>query len=289
MISSDRTMMLPKTEIKINEEEVMEILREQALLFTKEKSGSLPVEIMAELRDSVYFTIHEALLGGEDPSLDCKTLFTRGRRQIDKEIGQAKELWLMTRVIEMPIRQRSYNDTIGSIGSFFSRYRPNFFAHQIPCDIDYPLFRPIPEDHLGIRYIICWLRQILLENTILREYDKQTVIRLLERYCPDYRESVINLCEPVLVNAAGCILVGKPPRFLNITEKERIRIEDAMLRKTDDENIALLARAGLQLCREMNVRSKETAVAVTKVITDIYPRLKAVLEESDSRNIFLTF
>ena len=83
--------------------------------------------------------------------------------------------------------------------------------------------------------------------------------------------------------------MGKPPRFLNITEKERIRIEDAMLRKTDDENIALLARAGLQLCREMNVRSKETAVVVTKVITDIYPRLKAVLEESDSRNIFLTF
>ena len=62
-----------------------------------------------------------------------------------------------------------------------------------------------------------------------------------------------------------------------------------MLRKTDKENIALLTRAGHLLCREMNVRSAETEASVTKVITDIYPRLKAVLEESDSRNIFLTF
>ncbi|MGN0963085.1 MAG: DUF6179 domain-containing protein, partial [Clostridia bacterium] len=153
MMISDHAPMLPKREITINEEEIMEILREQALLFTKEKSGSLPVEIMAELRDSIYFTIHEALLAGEDPSPDCRTLFIRGRRQVDKEIDRAKELWLMTQVMEMPIKQRSYNDTIGSIGSFFSRYQPNFFAHQIPCDIDYPLFRSVPEDCLGVRYI----------------------------------------------------------------------------------------------------------------------------------------
>ncbi|MGM9567026.1 MAG: DUF6179 domain-containing protein [Clostridia bacterium] len=286
---SEKNLSFPESSAQISEAEIMELLKKQALLFTKGQSGSLPVEIMAELRDSIYFTLHEALLAGENPNLGGEALFEKGQHCIEELTERAKELWLMTQVITMPIRQRSYEDTIRSIGSFFSRYQHIFFAHQIPCDIDYPLFKPVPEKNLGVRYIFRWLQQILLENTILREFDKETVIKLLERYCPDYRESIINLCEPVLVNAAGCILVGKPPRFLNITEKERIRIENAMLRKTDEENTALLAQAGQQLCREMGVRSEETANDIIRVIIHIYPRLKAVLEESDSRNIFLSF
>ena len=286
---SEKSLAFPGSSAQISEAEVMELLKKQALLFTKGQSGSLPVEIMAELRDSIYFTLHEALLAGENPDNGGEVLFEKGQRHIEELTERAKELWLMTQVITMPVRHRSYEDTIRSIGSFFSRYQHIFFAHQIPCDIDYPLFKPVPEKNMGVRYIFCWLQQILLENTILRQFDKESVILLLERYCPDYRESIINLCEPVLVNAAGCILVGKPPRYLNVTEKERTRIENAMLRKTDAENITLLARAGKRLCQEMNVRSEEAAEKITHVIISIWPRLKAVLEESDSRNIFLSF
>jgi hypothetical protein len=73
----------------------------------------------------------------------------------------------------------------------------------VPCDIDYQLCRPVPEDLLGVEYVNEYLRRVVLENDFLRRFPKEPVIKLLENYCPDYRGLLINLYEPVATNALG--------------------------------------------------------------------------------------
>jgi hypothetical protein len=45
-----------------------------------------------------------------------------------------------------------------------------------------------------------------MENLFISRFETKTVIRLLEAYCPDYPELLVNLFEPVGVNAVGLAL-----------------------------------------------------------------------------------
>jgi hypothetical protein len=145
-------------------------------------------------------------------------LYRVGLDRLDRRVTRAKKAYDRALETALPFENLAYRDTLSSIGGFFAAYRPDLFAHDIPCMIDYPLF--VEVSGLGASYIEAYLAQWTRENDFLRAFDPSRVVRLLNAHFADAREQVVNLFEPVAVNALALALLQKDPLTLHITPED---------------------------------------------------------------------
>jgi len=254
-------------------------------------SSSVPVETAQELLSSVCFTIGEAMSrDGVSPAglagSDFDMLFARGQEVIKEKTEACRKLWTDVCLTAPKIRNQSYRDTLREIGMFFHRYDFRFFAHQIPCSIDYQLCLPVPEELSGIRYVGEYLRRVLTENGILHCFEEDLVVRLLKSCCPDYDGLLINLCEPVVTNALGLALLGEDPRGLQITDEHRENLLELLLPLSKPERKAALERAAKQLCRSLQIRDPAAKDALLRIAGGISSRLSPAAEAGDLSGLF---
>jgi hypothetical protein len=255
------------------------------------ESSSVPVETAQELLSSVCFVIGEAaeqgegslaVLSGSDPDI----LFERGQKAIQEKIAEGRKLWTDACLTAPEIRSQSYRDTLREIGAFFRQYDFRFFAHQIPCSIDYQLCLPVPESLSGIRYVNEYLRRILIENGILHCFEKDRVIRLLKSCCPDYDGLLINLCEPAVTNALGLTLLGEDPRSLQISDEHRETLLELLHPFPRLKKKAALEHAAEQLCRFLQIRDPAAKKYLSQIADGICPRLSSAVKAGDLSGLF---
>lgn len=269
------------------------LLQVNATAYTNGQSSSLPLETMVSLSESIYFTIKTAL--GNDYSdpeqtpAETEFLYEEGQRILAEKLAATKKLYEAACITAPPLHQRSYDDTLKSIGTFFQAYQPELLAQEIPCTIDYQLCRGIPQDKLGVIFIEAYLKAILTENRILSLYPLSRVRSLLQRYCPAYRQLIVNLCEPVLANTIGHLLLETDPRPLKISAEELQAIETILRYHTDDENTALLTQAAETLCTMLNLGDEDCRQYIIGTAQDLRPRAMAALDSGGCANIFMDF
>ena len=115
----------------------------------------------------------------------------------------------------MTVNNTAYNGTVGELGKFFARYNTYYFAHEIPCMIDYPLALPVDENLLGIEYIQEYLRRFVLETAFCRLFNAGAVRRLVKRVCPD--DGLISIYESVVIHAVALTLIKGDILSLDMT------------------------------------------------------------------------
>ncbi|MGN0261534.1 MAG: DUF6179 domain-containing protein [Eggerthellaceae bacterium] len=139
----------------------------------------------------------------QDPAaavLDCDDPMHAFRQKLEELHGRYDEvegLWRGICIAMPSINNIALRDTLASIGGFRARYDTLFAADQVPCDIDYPLHRPIPESLKGLDYLQAWLETLWEETRFIARFDAQDCIDVLESWCPDYKGLLINLYEPI--------------------------------------------------------------------------------------------
>lgn len=192
------------------------LLARQAGLYTGCGSSSLPEDTARELLCSLCYTLKVWFQAGGAASqpladADLEAGLRQGQAILEQKCRQARRLWMAVRHSAPDLKNRALADTLDSIGAFFQRYDLRFFAHCIPCDIDYPLCRAVPEALPGVDYILAYLDRLGMEHALLRPFAPSRVRRLLAAGCPDPVGLLVNLCEPVLANAVGLTLLGRTP------------------------------------------------------------------------------
>jgi hypothetical protein len=285
---------LSDEERAIVQAELWQFLGRQTRLYTADDSSSVPVETAEELLSSICFILDAYITATGSGSKLLSTekldiLFEGGLKIIEARIEDGKSLWQTACLSAPEVENISYRDTLRNIGLFWKRYDYRFFAHQIPCDIDYQLCRPVPERNQGIAYINEYLRRIIVENSILHLYSKDLTIQLLKRYCSDYKGLLINLCEPVIANAVGLALIGVSPFSLQISNSDRSKIEELFERLSDSKARSALMSAAKSFCSEARITDRFTYEYVAKTAIDLYPRIAAALPTGNLSGIFLSF
>ena len=199
------------------------LLAQQTALLTGGKSSSVCTETAQELLSSIFYTFDAALMGCFSPdaalervlSVPSDALFADGQTAIRRRVAYARSLHRRTLAALCPVGNVFFRDTVtGGISGFFRLYRPALFAHETHITADYPTF--FGEGRVtGIEFIARYLRNISVENRFFSCFAPEDITRLLGGIDEDWRESVMNLYEPLALAAFGAALTGENSRGLD--------------------------------------------------------------------------
>lgn len=261
--------------------------------FTMGDSTSVPIETAEELLKSICFSIGIYLKSSQNGHFllkneNMETLLKLGWTIIETEIGIGKVLLSKANESALPIENVSYNDTLQGISVFFKKYDYRFFAHEIPCDIDYQLCHAVPEELQGIEYINEYLRRLIIENEFCKRFDAEKIKVLLESYCLDYKGLLINMYEPIVTNAIGLVLLDGDIASIDITNSDRSRLLCMFRSWSKEEAIQALCQASEKLCHCLEITDTAEKEYLKAAIVNLYPRIAAALPTNQLDSIFLS-
>lgn len=284
---------LSEDEEMIIQVKLWQLLAVRTQRYTMGDHSSIRIETARELLRSICFCINLYLKETGEPvsyllNADFNELFGLALQSIEKKIETGKRLYQAACLTAPEVENTSYRDTLRGMKKFWKCYDFYFFAHLIPCDIDYQLSNPVPDSLLGIEYFNDYLRRIIIENNLLRRFETGTVIRLLCSYCTDYEGLLINLYEPVATNAIGLAMIGGDVYKLDIRENDRSQIAAKLIPLSEDKALASLRAAVACLCGEWGIGGSTAADYLQKTSESLYPRIKTAMNHSGLGGIFLS-
>lgn len=162
------------------------------------------------------------------------------------KIEKAKELYLMLLISDPGYPLKIYRDSLLILGAIIRG------EEKDGSDIPYPLLCPVNEELTGTDLAIAWMREAIFENMILQCFPKEILTML-----PSAKDAPINICEAVLLQATGCILLKKDPFSLILTKAEAQRIVDRFRELTVEESLAHLNAANETLCKALRLDQKQ--------------------------------
>lgn len=276
--------------------ELLKLLEQQTKKYTSGDSSSIPVELGQELLDSLLFCIGVGLQGrdymGEiDWSLllngDLASVVEKGRSFIKCCMEYGEKLWEKICISLPAVENRSMKDTLKSIGTFWEKYDVHYFAHEIPCDIDYQLSIPVSEKKKGVLYVIAYLEQLAVENYFLSLFDRDVMIPVLNRYCPDYEGLLINLYEPIATNAIGCALLQRDFETLILTPEEQKEIGCIFENLSGKAIESKMDKAAQLTLEQIRCQSQEEKQLLRRYAKDLAVRIERMRDVGGISGIFL--
>lgn len=278
----------PGMDFSGRQEELYRLLERQVRFYTMGDAESVPLETAQALLCSIRFCIETHLLVSgkairEHPLLP---LFEGGQRDVWRLTEEGKALLRKAAKSDPGYGNLAYRDTLEALEGFFRAYDLRFFAHDIPCPIDYPLCLPLPEMLAGIRYIGGYLDRLILENRFCGCFSRSDALRLFAARIPLYRALVINLFEPVFACALGLSLRNRDaaPLFLDAGDCAQIY---RLFRPWKAERAAgLLRQAVNRLCIRFRLWDTDMRDYLMRAADNLIPLLRNT-SETGYRNLFL--
>ena len=270
--------------------EFFALLSERIARFTMGDSSSVRAETAEQIGRSLQYCISLALSASNEPQTETRSareLYENGLVEARRLTKRAKMLLRQAETLRPPVENVGFRDTLSALPEFFRRYDPEFFACEIPCDIDYPLCAPVPETLPGVDYMLDYLRRLNAESAFLRRFPAPLLALAYERYYGD-DGLLVNLYEPVAAAAAGRALAGKSVKNLFTDADDRARIHAALQSADEAEAEALLAAAAEAVCTELDVTGAFDRAYYKNAARALLPRLKNSSPEEGYEGIFVS-
>lgn len=271
------------------QEQLWNLLARQTALYTASDSTSVPVETAQELFDSVLFLLR---CGGWNPDglasdQDLTRVFRTGQQNVREQITRGKQLWQAVSQTMPPLENQSLQDTMAEIGRCWRRYDYRFFAHRIPCQIDYQLSWPVDESLVGIVYINCYLKHLWIEHQFLRRFTADEMVPVLRAFCPDYKGLLINLYEPVATNCIGLVMLGCDFTTLSIAPEQGKALCRQLEQLPRAELEGKLISAAKTAAEQLQIVGKESVSYLVHLAKELTPRVMVVRDSGSLDGIFL--
>jgi len=269
------------------------LLAERTERYTMGDSSSVRVETAEALFQSILFSIR-LYLNASQMKIHClireplDALLRASWSEIETRLQTGKLLLKQVKETAPQIENISYRDTLQELEQFFLQYEYRFFAHAIPCDIDYQLCRPVSETLEGIEYINAYLTRLSFENRFCGCFDPELTQSLLDSYCPGHRELLINLFEPIAVNAIGLTLLHKSPFPLNIPAQSQAELLFLFDGRSKGGGTALLSQAAETLSDRLAVCDASDRAYIRATAVDLQPRIQAAVSAGSLSHVFFS-
>jgi len=265
--------------------------------FNAGDSSSIRVEAAQNIMASNLFTIGIWLKTFQNPddaiavlqNEPIAELYKQGRKRIDTMLLAAKTLHANLLRQLADIRNVFYRATlVDGIHGFFKLYYSDFGAHETHITADYPTCIAMPR-LAGIEFIHAYLEALYYENQFLLCFAPDDLHHLLCGYEKGYQELLINVYEPVMTAALGCVLAETDARTLDLSEDGAARLNRLFADMSKSEKLTALQAAAHALgrmfefspCLERYVQKTLPDIADNiKFFVSVYPEHKPALRFS---------
>lgn len=271
-----------------------DLLREQALAYTRMQSASLPKETLQELAASILYVLNipQNATPTSYRSLAFENLHNRLTRNTASLAERANAL--KNALHAFCLRTPSYGNealrsTLSSLLHSMKRYDVRFFAHHISGEIDYPLVRILPDELCGIDYVQEYLARLHSEMRLLSRFKMHRVLALLDGVSARWRQLGLNLYAPVATNALGLVLLGEDPQRLHLSAVQRDALLAMLASMGDAQREAALFHAGFQLCKALSLADEDDLTLILALCLDLSPRLGEAVAAGDLSHVFFSF
>lgn len=275
----------------------LELLSKQIKRYTSGDSSSIRTETAQNILQSISYTVGIYLknLNNIDICIDnikqesLDNLYKQGKLLIIKQIDESKKLFYLIQKNCIATNNIAYNDTIkNGISYFFENYDLDFFAHDTPASIDYPLSND-KMDLVGIEYIYSFLQKLFWENKFCNNFKESYIHKVLLGFNNNYPDLLINIFELIFTNVLGCILLEKDIFQLNIETWERQFLKQKLSSFSKKTLIIKLDDTLNQIYTNLNITDKLMQKYMATSLKKISKVLMNNLDNNQLKSIFITF
>lgn len=225
-------------------EELVPIVAKLTEQYTSKESSSIRFETARQLMEAAIYCIHhsEYIVDNNEKS-SADVMVNRARHMSAKEAYERGYHILVEKVKRLNVkyssllsyfnsyRNQAYYDTIvKGMPAFFLYYDAKFAPQNHILTLDYPTLRFIG-DVQGVDAIELYLNYTEYEQTFLKAFPEEYILKTLELHHTDYEELLINVCSIVLRNVLVCMWIDKPISGNRFTKNEINYIQDKILEK----------------------------------------------------------
>ena len=287
----------------IKENELEKIQRQMAELLTCElerytvgESSSVRTETAQGIFASLCYTVGVSLKTSPDGDSAAKRirkesiseLLAIGKHAVNRKIKVAKLLYLRSLRNRISTKNFAYNETINSgVIDFFKSYDNLFAANETPASIDYPLCADFTELS-GIEYIIKYLDCLYLENSFCKKFHSSSTEAILRGYHSNFEDLLINIFERVLINAFGCIILGRNLFELSLTSSDTEALSKLFSEMTKDDIVKTLKKYTPILLSRLNIKNPSLEKYILLCNKKIAAVIKLSAENKALSKIFIT-
>lgn len=293
-----RVGILDKKSLESIQAQIIFILRELIMRYTKGESTSVTNETAEKLLNSVYFSIDAYLLSccnAEEAiavlkKKNIKEIYEKGIENVTSCVKEAKVLYEKIAKNKLQVPMEAYNLSIDGIAVFFRKYGVLFEAHNIVADIDYLLVFE-DWDARGVFFIKQYLETLDIENDFCKFFDIEEVIQTLINYgrvCRiDYKTSLTNIFEVVINNSIFSVMAGNRADKLTISNYQ-FEFLNSKLSSLTGEEIDFIVKVAIErVIEELDINQEELIDYINRYKTILVPRIINAVENESLHNIVI--
>lgn len=220
-------------------EELMAIVSKLAWKYTGCDHTSVTYEKAQMLMEAVLYCINEYEQSEENTLLvnkiTAKEAYELGRQLVMDKLRRLQQLYN-----EMITDFKAYGsvclrDTIRKgIPLFLERYDYKYAPQETLLTLDYPILVDLSA-LTGVDRVLAYVQYINLEQKFLQQMDEGYILEVLRRYHRDYEYLIENICEIMLRNMTGHIMLDKLFPETGFDKEELERLEGILEEKTVEQ------------------------------------------------------
>lgn len=285
----------------LSQEEEMEfqlhlwtLLERRSKLYTGGESSSIPEVLAHQLLSSISYLL-DIDLNDLSPvrvrellASDINEVFEGQLEALGMKLKQIPDLWKEVCLTTPLFESIALKDTLESLRDFTKNYDYRYAAHEIPCDIDYPLCHAVPDSYQGASYVVEYLETLRCENVFMQQFDHAKCRRLLKTIHPDYRVLILNLYEPIACNVVGLALAEEDIFGLNCSDEVRLRLEDMVRSSSRSELMECLVAAAAYICQSLEIKDERLCRYLQITAESLCPRMRGVFKGLSLEGVFIS-
>lgn len=294
-----RACCISKAEVEAFQLQIMDLLKDLILRYTKGESTSVTADTAENILNSVFYSIDAGLqsLNDTDAALgivkngNIRSIYEKGLSLVTACFKESKELYMKLRKTRLKVGLEAYDLTIDEgLAIFFDKYGPVFEAHHTMASIDYPLL--FDDMSLkGVFYIKGYIETLLLENRFCRLFSNEEIRKLLAAYGRiykiDYTKTLTNIFELVLNAAFFSVLSEKNGITLAMSDV-KYQVLMGKFNSINPLGLDMLIDTGIKkVIHDLKVEEKKLCDYMQKYKGILKTRLASALDTDSLKNLVL--
>lgn len=295
-----RLEFIEKEKIDDIKDQIMLILKDLIIRYTKGESSSVKTSTAENILKSIFYSLDALTSSFEDPQeslalLQTKKitrLYEQGIQQITAAVIEAKALFKKIKKNRLEVPLELYNAAIDEdIPGFFQNYGIVFNAHDTMCTLDYPLAFDDMKIQ-GIFYIKQYLEKLDIETQFCHRFNLQDIKQILANcgriYRINYKKSPINIFELLINNSIFSKLLGNEATKVIISKFESQLLQRRLEKLNTSEINILIDIMRKEIIKDLSFEKPSLIDYIQQYLPILTTRILHTVKNDGLQNLILS-